>query len=251
MSDLNSFEKVLDKLPLILYTVLYVAIVLVAAEVVLYFLRAAALYKMSRKSGLKTAWMAFVPILASYNLGKVAQKYVKRDGKKSAAFGIILLILNVIRVAVTVTVVCLGAVMVVTVGSNALQAIDDNIAMTHEMFSTVTPFVITAAVACVVSLVYVVFYYVSLWRIFAIFCYHNAAIFTALSVIFRFLAPVFLFLTRKYEPCFTFAERVGASAGEEFEIEFLNEPEPQNEFEIKPEIEDVITPENTEKNENE
>ena len=52
--------------------------------------------KMHEKLGLKYGWFAFVPVLNSYAMGKVAEQYIKENGKKSAKFSIILIIGQII-----------------------------------------------------------------------------------------------------------------------------------------------------------
>ena len=55
--------------------------VLIFAVVTIIF-QGIGIMKMHEKLGLKGGWMAFVPLLNSYAMGKVAEQYVKADGRK-------------------------------------------------------------------------------------------------------------------------------------------------------------------------
>ena len=57
--------------------------------------------KMHEKLGLKNGWMAFVPFLNAYAIGKVPEQYVKADGRKSGKFSVILVVANSIYILIS------------------------------------------------------------------------------------------------------------------------------------------------------
>ena len=65
-----------------------------AFAVVTVIFQGIGIMKMHEKLGLKHGWMAFVPFLNAYAIGKVAEQYVKADGRKSAKFSVILVVAN-------------------------------------------------------------------------------------------------------------------------------------------------------------
>lgn len=140
--------------------------------------------KMHEKLGLKGGWLAFVPILNNFAVGKVAEQYIKANGKKSAKFSIILIIGQIISLIFSIFIaVLLGIGAAFLPGS--IYAIFD--------------FVITIA-AYGLSFVLSIIFYVALWRIYAIFTNKNATLFLILSIFLPVVQPFLIFAIRNNEP---------------------------------------------------
>ena len=79
--------------------------------------------------------------------------------------------------------------------------------MTAEMFASIIPVILLTLAEVIVSIAYLVLFYVALWRIYSAYDYNNATLFLVLSIFFTFLAPIFLFVMRKKQPVFDPWER--------------------------------------------
>ena len=180
----------------------------------LFFLGSYAIFVMSKKIGTNCPWISFIPFVQSFALGRLAEKYIKKDGSKSAKFGIILLILNIIQSILLGVLVILTFISVFTIILNVEDAISNDLKVTLEMFSSFIPVLIVFFILFAVAVCYKVIYAVALWRVFVVFDYKNATLYTIISVIFSLISPIFLFVIRNNTPVFDFKSRAGY-----FEIE--------------------------------
>lgn len=167
------------------------------AGIILFVLNAVGLYNMGKSLFVKAPWLSFIPVASSFALGRIAQEYIKQNGKKSAKFSVILLLLNILSIVLVVAFIILFAVAVL----NIMVIYEDGGELTGgEMLSmAITPIIIYIA-AIISSIAFNVTYYVSLWRVFAIFEKCNATLYTVLSIFFSFLYPIFIFILRKKRP---------------------------------------------------
>lgn len=139
--------------------------------------------KMHEKLGLKNGWFAFIPLLNQYALGKVAEQYIKANGKKSAKFSIILPIVSVVSVIIGVSIGFLGGLLTVFF-PNASEYID----------------LILTLITYPISIGLSIFMYVALWRVYAIFSNKNATLFTIISIFFSLVQPFLVFAIRNNDP---------------------------------------------------
>ena len=163
----------------------------------MYLLEAVGLYGMAQRSGISRPWRGFVPFANTFLFGKIAEKYRRRDGKRSAKFSVLLLVFEVLTLIFSITtmafVISMISVLATSYNDSELNA------------SIVVPMI--AMLACCFVLIgvliaYVVIYYVALWRIFAAFDYNNTTVYLVLSIVFSFLGPIFLFVLRNKQPVF-------------------------------------------------
>ena len=181
----------------------------ISAGVVLYYLNAVGIYKMSVSAGIKNPWYSFIPFFDAIALGRLAEKYQKKNGAKSAKFSIILLVL---KIAYELTAVVMVFLMMFSVGNTiviAARGVATNDASAAiSGLAALLPFLAATFVFCAVGIAYKVFCYIALWRVFGIFDSKNATAYTVLSVFFSFLAPIFVFVLRNKKPHFSCEERV-------------------------------------------
>lgn len=214
----------------------------IAAGVVLYYLNAVGIYKMSVSAGIKNPWYSFIPFFDAIALGRLAEKYQKKNGARSAKFSIILLVL---KIAYELTAVVMIFLMMFSVG-NTVIIIAARGAMTNDTSAVISglaallPYIVSVLVFCAVAIAYKVFCYIALWRVFGIFDSKNATAYTVLSVFFSFLAPIFVFVLRDKKPQYTYAERIQIRTMNNFHTVY-SEPAP---------IVDENAAENTENAEN-
>ena len=165
--------------------------------VAMYLLQAFGLYGMAKGSGIGKPWRGFIPFANTFLFGKIAERYVKKDGKKSAKFGGLLLAFEILT-AVFAVVCLLFAINVFSVLFAYLAYDNGDTAISRAMVSMI----FSSLVLMGVSIAYVVIYYVALWRIFTAFDYNNATVYFVLSIFFSFLGPIFIFVLRNKQPVF-------------------------------------------------
>lgn len=172
----------------------FLFVVFIAAIVTIIF-QGIGIMKMHGKLGLKGGWMAFVPLLNSYAMGKVAEQYIKENGKKSAKFSVILLVGNIINMFFAM---CSGFFSGFATSSSALYALG----LSKEIIGVFTIINLILSLCQVVySLAYSIVVYVVLWRIYAIFNNQSATLFLILSLFIGFVQPFLIFAIRNNEPC--------------------------------------------------
>ena len=167
-------------------------------SLVMYLLQAFGLYGMAKGSGISAPWRGFIPFANTFLFGKIAERYVKKDGKRSAKLGGLLLAFEIL------TLVFACAVVVFSIGMLAVVIgyMNSEAEMETAVISTLIPMFFSALVLMGVSIAYIVLYYVALWRIFTAYDYNNATVYFVLTIFFSFLGPIFLFVLRNKQPVF-------------------------------------------------
>lgn len=179
------------------------------AGLVFYLLQSIGVYKMGKSLNVSAPWLSFIPVANTFALGRIASKYVKRDGRNSANFGVWLLVLEILMVILLVAFIACTVIGVISIIGFAEDAAISDAPMSLEMFKGFIPVIILYVALLAVEITYLVLFYVSLWRVFSIFSAQNATLFTVLSIFFSFLYPIFLFVVRNDKPALTYPERMG------------------------------------------
>lgn len=171
-------------------------------SIVMYLLQAFGLYGMAKGSGISRPWRGFIPFANTFLFGKIAERYVKKDGKRSAKFGVLLLVFEILTLVLAIVTIAFTVSMIFVLVSSG-----DETEVAYSIISPMIAMFIACFVLMGVSIAYIVLYYISLWRIFAVFDYNNATVYFVLSIVFSFLGPIFLFVLRNKEPVFDPKER--------------------------------------------
>lgn len=179
-------------------------------SITMYLLQSIAIYKMGKNLGLSSPWIAFIPIAGNYAFGRIAEKYIKNDGKPSAKFSKILLTLSIITLVLAVAFVVFVLILIFLEAASIPEV--DAVMYGDEMsavsaFTIILPIILGYLGLVGITIAFNVVNYVALWRIFALYDSSNATTYLVLSVFFSFLCPIFLFILRNRQPKFTFAER--------------------------------------------
>lgn len=180
-------------------------LVIFGIAITMYLFEAFGIYRMGQKLGFKNPWLAFIPIANMYAFGKVAEQYVKNDGRPSAKFSKILLTLNIIMLAIAIIFVVAVVVLVIT--NIGMFATDSSLNESMTVFTLILPILLGYLALIGIAIAQSIVYYIALWRIFAIFDHNNATVFLVLSIFISFLYPIFLFAVRNKEPKLTPQER--------------------------------------------
>lgn len=169
----------------------------------LYIVRAVGISKMARRVGINNGWLAFVPIAGNYIFGRIAEKYIRKDRRQSGKFGIILTVLN------SFLLLC-GICLVFAALKMTGALINDTSDSAMSIIGINVFFICAAAfLVCGLALAYMIVRFVALWRIYAIFNYQNASMFTVLTYFFSFLEPILIFISRNKEPKYDYNARIG------------------------------------------
>ena len=166
-------------------------------SLVMYLLQAFGLYGMAKGSGISAPWRGFIPFANTFLFGKIAERYVKKDGKKSAKFGGLLLAFEILTLVLAFVTIAFTISMIFV-----LAAAENETDLAYSIVAPMLAMFISCFVLMGVSIAYIVLYYVALWRIFTAFDYNNATVYFVLSILFSFLGPIFLFVLRNKQPVF-------------------------------------------------
>ncbi len=177
-----------------------------AVSLATYLLQAFAIFKMAKNMGFGNPWLAFIPFANVYMFGKVAETYIKSDGRPSAKFSKILLALQIILMVILVLLIIL-IVIVIFIEATGTYFLTPEIE-TLAASAMVLPVILAIFAVCGISISYAVIHHVALWRIFALYNYKNATLFLVLTLFVGILTPIFLFILRNKQPMFTMEQRV-------------------------------------------
>ena len=166
-------------------------------SIVMYLLNAFGLYGMAKKADIAMPWRGFIPFANTFLFGKIAERYVKKDGKRSAKFGGLLLAFEILTLVLAFLTMAFAIGMIFV-----LATAESETELTNSIIVPMFAMLISCFVLMGVSIAFVVIYYVALWRIFTAFDYNNATVYFVLSILFSFLGPIFLFVLRNKQPVF-------------------------------------------------
>lgn len=164
--------------------------------VALFILRGFGIFNISKRMELKNPWICFIPVADTYALGRIAEKYQRADQKKPTNFKMLLPIMNTIGYVLAVIFISLLFSAISSVLDSAKLAIEADKEMTMADFKVLIPVFIVYLFALTSFIVFKVLYFISLWRVYAIFNKAMATRYIILSVLFSFLIPFFLFALR-------------------------------------------------------
>ena len=176
--------------------------------IALYVLNGIGIMKMSNSLDISNGWLGFIPFATVFAFGRIGERYIKRDGTKSAKFSIILLVFYILMSVMAVLLTIFLTSFLLTLIVFAEEAISNDTAMTMDMFKGAIPVIICTIVILAIEIAYIIFFLICLWRVFSIFEPQNATLYLVLSIFFTFLVPVFLFILRNKQPKVTYEERM-------------------------------------------
>lgn len=176
--------------------------IIAIVSVVLFIVLGFALYSMSKKLKLSKPWISFIPFAQVFNLGRIAEKYIKPNGKKNSRYSMILLILSILEIALFICFFIFFFFAVYTSFNEINKAIENDIPLTIGMFSSFIPCIVIWFINITISIIYTVYYYIALWRIYYIFNQNVADIYLVISIFFSFLAPIFAIVISRNIPYF-------------------------------------------------
>lgn len=168
----------------------------------LYLLESIGVYKMAKSAEIKNPWLSFVPVGRNWVFGTLAEKYKKKNGTKSARFGIILPVLEGIVLIEAIALTIFTVISIKEITGYALDAVNTSTEMAPEQFMSLIPVIILYFALMAVAIAYAVVFFIALWRVYSSFDKSNATLYIVLSVVFTISVPVILFIIRNRKPEF-------------------------------------------------
>lgn len=170
--------------------------------IAIYLLESISVYKMAKSAEIKNPWLAFIPVANDWVFGTLAEKYKKKNGTKSARFGIILPVLEGIVLIETIALTIFTVISIKEITGYALDAVNTSSEMAPEQFMSLIPVIILYFALMAVAIAYAVVFFIALWRVYYSFDKSNATLYIVLSVIFTISVPIILFIIRNRKPEF-------------------------------------------------
>lgn len=170
--------------------------------IAIYLLESISVYKMAKSAEIKNPWLVFIPVANDWVFGTLAEKYKKKNGTKSARFGIILPVLEGIVFIESIALTIFTVISVKEITGYALDAVNTSTEMAPEQFMSLIPVIILYFALMAVAFAYAVVFFIALWRIYSSFDKSNATLYIVLSVIFTISVPIILFIIRNRKPEF-------------------------------------------------
>lgn len=170
--------------------------------IAIYLLESISVYKMAKSAEVKNPWLAFIPVANDWVFGTLAEKYKKKNGTKSARFGIILPVLEGIVLIEAIALTIFTVISVKEITGYALDAVNTSSEMAPEQFMSLIPVIILYFALMAVAIAYAVVFFIALWRVYSSFDKSNATLYIVLSVIFTISVPIILFIIRNRKPEF-------------------------------------------------
>lgn len=170
--------------------------------IAIYLLESISVYKMAKSAQIKNPWLAFIPVANDWVFGTLAEKYKKKNGTKSARFGIILPVLEGIVLIETIALTIFTVISIKEITGYALDAVNTSAEMAPEQFMSLIPVIILYFALMAVAIAYAVVFFIALWRVYSSFDKSNATLYIVLSVIFTISVPIILFIIRNRKPEF-------------------------------------------------
>ena len=170
--------------------------------IAIYLLESISVYKMAKSAEIKNPWLAFIPVANDWVFGTLAEKYKKKNGTKSARFGIILPVLEGIVLIESIALILFSIISVSKITGYALDAVNTSAEMSPEQFMSLIPVIILYFALMAVLIAYAVVFFIALWRVYSSFDKSNATLYIVLSIIFTISVPIILFIIRNRKPEF-------------------------------------------------
>ena len=151
-----------------------------------YILTSLAIYTVSRRRGLKNAWLAWVPVINCWLLGSLSDQYhyvVKGENKSKRKW---LVVLNILKAALAMMLIALA---LVTAGALIVDHHSDVMGAVVAVIGLALPLIAVTIALCVIR-------YMALYDVYRSLDPANAVLYLVLSILFSPTEPFFLFFNR-------------------------------------------------------
>lgn len=160
-----------------------------------YVLSALALYTIARRRGLRSPWMAWIPVANSWIIGSISDQYryvVKGENRSKRKS---LLVLSILSTVFTIALVVLFVVLVISMASNGMRGMSQQKMLT-DLFGPLMAMLGLCLPLSAVSIAYAVIRYMALFDIYKSLDPSNSVLYLVLSIVVGVTEPFFLFFNR-------------------------------------------------------
>ena len=144
---------------------LQTAIIVFAILFVRFLIGAIGLFLVAKKRDAKAPFLAFLPVVYPLTLGSLADKANIKRGKKTNS-ATTLLVLSILKTVAYTAFIITTALSLSSIIAAATEAVANGSTMTADMFKSAIFVVATYLVALILAIFYVVYYYISLFRVY-------------------------------------------------------------------------------------
>lgn len=175
--------------------VLVVFLIVGMINVGLYIFRAAGIYTIAKRRGIRHAWLAWLPVAYYWTAGSISDQYKTSVKGKSSCNRIILLVLAIVGGVVSLAVS--GMTLGVVAEMFEYLADGDLQGLAYAGTLATGSSELLSLLYDVLDLALVIFWHISLYDIYSSACPQNKVAFLVLGIIFPVTVPFFLFYNRK------------------------------------------------------
>ena len=161
-----------------------------------YVLTALALYTVARRRGLKSPWLAWIPVASCWLLGSLSDQYryvVKGEHTHRRVF---LLCFRILTVLLTVSLLGLVGTLCFQVFDSMMRQDVIPDLLWIQIFRQATSLLVVGLPLLGIVIAYWVFRFMALYDVYKSMEPENAVLFLVLSILFRITEPFFLFFSR-------------------------------------------------------
>ena len=162
----------------------------------LFILFAYSVYEISKKEGFKSPWISFIPVVSDFALGRIAEKYVAANGKRSAKMSVLLIAFKIASIIAAALFAVFTVIAVIRIGGNLEEVVANDSALDTEALTSLVPVFVSYLFVLGCGITHTVLYYISLYRTYSMLERHNATLFLVLSIFFSFMSAIFMFILR-------------------------------------------------------
>lgn len=162
---------------------------ILGASLILYLLKAYGIYKIAKRLDIESPWIAFIPVVNVFTLGRIAE--TKFEGKKKLPYGWILLGLQLAESLISYVSVFRFVKAVIYVIGRLSEAFTHEDALRY-LFASIG----TSALVSLITLVFTVLYFIALYNVYRLLAPDNAPLLLALSIIIKVSEPIVIFSLR-------------------------------------------------------
>lgn len=160
-----------------------------------YVLSALALYTIARRRGLRSPWMAWVPVANSWIIGSISDqyRYVVRGENRSKRKSLV--VLSILSAVFTIALVVLFVVLVVSAANNGMRGVSEQ-EMLSDLFGLLMAMLGLCLPLAAVAIAFAVIRYMALFDIYRSLDPSNSVMYLVLSIVVGVTEPFFLFFNR-------------------------------------------------------
>ena len=199
MSPVEAITEAAAALALIVvvFNVLYYGV-----SITLYVLGSLGVYQIAKRRMIRHPWMAWLPVLSFWTLGSLSDQYlyVVKGKIRNRRKWMVGLIIATVVLLIAMYIACLFSYLptMATLGGGIMQGdFFYTQQFLQELLIRLIPAGVLGLLAILVSLVLTVLQYICYYHVFASCDPENKVLYLVLSLLFGFLLPVFIFVSRK------------------------------------------------------